>query len=123
MSRYINTPEYFPAVKYHQLYKSDKIETFDKSELKIKMACKILEIEDDVNKLKDSFELLNKIVTEQHSHIDTLEEHIINTKQYVKEAEEDIKIAETYSYSSYLWYIGGLALGSLAYFGYSSNKN
>jgi len=123
MSRYTNTPEYCPTITYQQLYKMDTSDKFDKSEMKIKMACKILEIEDDVNKLKDSFELLNKIVTQQHSHIETLEEHVINTKQNIKEAEKDIKAASTYSYSSYLWYLGGLAVGGLAYFSYNSNKN
>ena len=119
MSIYTNTPEYSSTVNMH-LYKSDNL---DKSDMKIKMACKILEIEDDVNKLKESFELLNKIVTEQHSHIETLEEFVINTKQNVKVAEKDIKIAEIYSYSTYLWYVGGLALGGLAYLGFISKKN
>ena len=121
MSIYTNTPEYsFPVNT--QLYKSDKPNILNKYDMKIKMACKILEIEDDVNKLKDSFEILNKIVTEQNSHIETLEEYVINTKQNVKEAEKDIKIAEIYSYSTYLWYVGGLALGGLAYLGFISKK-
>lgn len=115
MSRYTGTPEYFPAVTYTQPQKSARSENAD---MTIKMACKILEIEEDMNKLKDSFEVLNKIVTEQQTHLDTLEDSVINTKQNVKTAETDIKQAATYSYHSYLWYFGGLALGGLAYLGY-----
>jgi hypothetical protein len=115
MSKYINTPEYFPTINYMQLYKSDKLDNLNKPDMKNR----ILEIEDDVNKLKDSFELLNKIVTQQHAHIETLEEHVNNTKQNVKEAKKNIKFAADYNYSSYLWYLGGLAVGSLAYFSYA----
>ena len=115
MSRYTGTPEYFPAVTYTQPQKSARGENAD---MTIKMACKILEIEDDMNKLKESFEMLNTIVTNQQTHLDTLEDSVINTKQDVKVAEKELEQAATYNFRSYLWYFGGLALGGLAYLGY-----
>lgn len=117
MSRYTGTPDYFPA-SYTQAPKSDRSE---KADMTIRMACKILEIEDDMNKLKDSFEVLNKIVTEHKTQIDTLEDSVVNMKQDAKEAEKDLKTASNYSYSSYLWYFGGLIIGGLAFLGYDSS--
>jgi septal ring factor EnvC (AmiA/AmiB activator) len=115
MSRYTNIPEYSPATNYMKAPHSDRSE---KADMTIRMACKILEIEDDMNKLKDSFATLNTIVTNQQNNIETLENSIINSKENIKAAEKEIKVAESYSFRSYLWYFGGLALGGLAYLGY-----
>jgi hypothetical protein len=115
MSRYTGTPEYFPTVNYTQPQKSARGENAD---MTIKMACKILEIEDDMNKLKDSFATLNTIVTNQQNNIETLENSIVNSKENIKVAEKELEKAATYSFRSYLWYFGGLALGGLAYLGY-----
>jgi len=121
MSRYTNPAEYSPASYYMQPLRSDRSDRSDKSdtsEMSIKMACKILEIEDDVNKLKDTFAMLNTIVTNQQTTIETLENSVVNSKENVKVAEQDLKEAATYNFRGYLWYLGGLALGGLAYLGY-----
>jgi t-SNARE complex subunit (syntaxin) len=73
---------------------------------------KYKQIEDDVNKLNESLQILNTIVREQQPVINTIEEEINQSKQETKKAEEELVIANNYS-NSYMGYIGGMITGAV----------
>jgi chromosome segregation ATPase len=73
---------------------------------------KIQQLENDINRLQESFQMLHEIVHEQQQSIDSIEENISKSKEEVKEAAEDLKVAESYT-PNYMWYLGAVA-GTIA---------
>jgi t-SNARE complex subunit (syntaxin) len=67
----------------------------------------IMEIEHDVNLIKEMFLQLNSIIEEQQPLIDTIVVHIEEAKVNSKVANEDIKISDEYrqGFSSKLKYL------------------
>lgn len=74
---------------------------------------KIQQLEGDINRLQESFQILHNIINEQQQSINSIEENIIKSKEDVKEAAEELKIAESYT-PNYLWYLGGMVAGTIA---------
>jgi peptidoglycan hydrolase CwlO-like protein len=73
---------------------------------------KIQQLESDIDRLQESFQMLYGIVQDQQQSIDSIEENISKSKEDVIVAEKDLKIAESYT-QNYLWYFGALA-GTIA---------
>jgi len=72
------------------------------------------QIEKDVVQLKETMDILHDIVTEHQQEIDSIEQHIHESKTHVAEAEIALTEATTYShYTNYLWYVAS-GLGAIA---------
>jgi len=70
------------------------------------------EIEHDTEKLKESMTILQSMIEEQQDSFDTLEQFIEESKQDIKQGEEEL--TETpFGYASY---IGATLLGGFLYF-------
>lgn len=69
------------------------------------------QIEEDIINLKQSFDILHELVSEQQPQIDMIEDFIMLSKESTKEAYVELKKAETYTYSynikDYVCYISG----------------
>jgi len=72
------------------------------------------QIEKDVVQLQETMEILHDMVTEQQQEIDSIEQHINESKTHVTEVEIALTEATTYSqYKNYLWYVAS-GLGAIA---------
>ena len=72
------------------------------------------QIEKDVVQLKETMEILHDIVSEQQPELDSIEQHIHESKTHVAEAEIALTEATIYSqYTNYLWYVAS-GLGAIA---------
>ena len=68
---------------------------------------KYKQIEEDVNKLNESIQILNSLVREQQPVINTIEEEIKQSKEDTQKAAEELVVADDYS-KSYIGMAGGM---------------
>jgi len=66
------------------------------------------QLENDVQSLKHSMEILQSLVYEQQESIDSMEDAIQLTKQDVHEAEKALVAADTYSSGYWTMYASGV---------------
>lgn len=81
----------------------------DKQQIKID---KLKQIEKDTYLLKESMEILNQFVNDQENSLDSIEDEIKHSSSEVKRGEEDLVIADGYSYIHYYLYTAASIVGA-----------
>jgi hypothetical protein len=70
------------------------------------------QIEKDTYLLKESMEILNHFVRDQENSLGSIEDEIKHSSSEVKKGEEDLKIADEYSYIHYYLYTAVSVIGA-----------
>lgn len=76
----------------------------------------IKQIEDDIEKLRDTAFILNALVCEQEYALDSIEDYIEINKNEIENGDIELESSTEYEQGIYSWYIkGGLLIGTIFY--------